>query len=208
MRKLILAGMVVAWSVTLPSNVGAQDPLCAISDLLSGSAELPGRTLLFPDRPEIRHDAGRYLVGVALGRGDAVDRPVLVVLNQTQGAVTRLIFTETFETLLSSVDPPRPRGCRLVPIRPWLSLRILDLDGNGRAEIVLESNESGTCPRCTSTVRVYQIDDGGSVRQVLKEPYSRIALGTGEGLVVTSFVQGVEPIPVTKLFFVRMPEKE
>lgn len=206
MRILILAGAVAAWSLTVPSSAGAQDPLCVLSDQLSASAELSGRTLLFPDRAEIRHDSGRYLVGVAVGRGDAIDRPMLVVLSQTQGAVTRLIYTQTFETLLSSVDPPPPRGCRLVPIRPWLSLRVLDLDGNGRAEIVLESNDSGTCPECLSTVRVYQIDDRSSVRLVLREPYSRIALGPGEGLVVTSFVQGVDPIPVTKLFFVRMPE--
>jgi len=206
MSKGTLAAAVALWAVILPSSLGAQDPLCTLSDLMSESAELPRRTLLFPERPEIPHDQGRYLVGIGLGRGDASDRPMLVVLDQRSRGGTRLLYTETFSALLSSADSPRRGACRLVPVRPWLTLRIVDLDGNGRSEIVLESNDAGTCPRCLSTVRVYQIDDRGSVRRVLEEPYSRIALGAGEGLVVTSFVQGVEPIPVTKLFFVRMPE--
>ena len=97
---------------------------------------------------------------------------------------------------------PDAGNCLLADRSPWLRVTAEDLDADGRWEVVIETNEAGTCARCLSRVRVLQFDERGA-RVVVDEPFSHLEMSRGEGIRIDSWVRGRGDriVPVSKTFF-------
>jgi len=84
----------------------------------------------------------------------------------------------------------------------YFKASVVDLAGDGKQKLVLESNSVGTCATCLSTVRVYQVEKN-KITKALEERYNEIKFGKGEGLWVHSFrtSENGQIVPVEKSFF-------
>jgi len=101
----------------------------------------------------------------------------------------RLALTERIE-ILDTLEPgglsDREDECLVGTREPYFKASIVDLVGDGKQEIVVDSNSVGACSSCLSEVRVYQIEKN-SVTKVVDEVYSDIKFGKGQGLWLHSF---------------------
>lgn len=131
---------------------------------------------------------------------------LLIFAKKGDATAYRKIYEEEVPTellVLGMMMEERSPRCVFPHYNPWLDASVVDLDGDGRSELIVESNEIGTCSSCLSTVRVYKIQ-GDRVDKVVEELFNAIRFGPGKGLVLESFVMGVngELLPVKKQFFV------
>ena len=164
--------------------------------LLSGTSFREGKRsytlgLLTPDDPE----AG-YVTLLCFEVGD--------------GAPPRRISSERFGTLaMSMLDKGRRNSsdCMAPEMQPWFHVTVVDLDGDGSKEIVVESNSVGTCSACLSDVCVYKIK-GKSLTEILCEPYDDVAFDEGKGLVVEAYESDENgPVAPSRKTFFMTPEQ-
>lgn len=164
----------------------------------------PGRHILFVDGATFQDGSETYAAGVGLAAGDSATLLVFRVAGPSEAElVYELRFDFDFESVQDRLRPAMS-GCSLPDLSPYMKLAVHDLDGDGRQEIVLESNRAGVCTDCLSVVRVFQLQ-GAEVRPVVEEKYNALEMGDGEGLTLDSWMPGVDGrvIPTQKRFFTR-----
>lgn len=170
----------------------------------------PGRHLLFAGGSTFLDGGETYAAGIGLAEGDSATFLVFHVEGPNDAQLVFELrfdfdFLATEETLVPALS-----GCVLPDLSPYLNLTVLDLDGDGRKELVLESNRAGLCADCLSLVRVFQLR-GAEARLVVEEKYRGLTMGEGEGLTVDAWMNGIDGriIPTQKRFFGRrQPPRE
>jgi len=144
---------------------------------------------------QFTQEQSSYAVGIAFAEAaqpDAKGRPyfgddVRLLAYRTEGENQnfRQIYSEKVDVL--SVDfQDDPDKCVFKGRPPFLDLTVTDLAGDGKQEIVLETNGIGVCPSCLSVVRVYQVR-GEAVTKLVEEPYNGISFGQEKGLAIHTF---------------------
>lgn len=123
-------------------------------------------------------------------RGTAGEQKFTAVYSEKIGAASFADFTTSADRCVTS------------GARPYFGVSALDLAGNGKQQIIVESNSIGPCSSCLSFVRVYDIQ-GDKVVKVVEETYNDIKFGHGEGLWIRSFKVDSkgQPVPYEKSFF-------
>lgn len=93
-------------------------------------------------------------------------------------------------------------GCVTTGAGPYFHVSAVDLAGNGKRQIIVESNTIGACSSCLSFVRVYDIQ-GDKVVKVVEETCNDIKFGHGKGLWIHSFKVDSkgQPVPYERSFF-------
>ena len=143
-----------------------------------------------------------YIVGITYTIGE--NSLILGIFGSTSGTPKQL-FTRKIGIL--SPEEIRPDeelsdSCPAPQLGPFFEATVVDLDGDGAHELVVESNESGTCAECKSEVRVYTFN-ASKVNEAVDEDESEVTFGQGKGLSVDSWVLDAagETVPTHKTFF-------
>jgi len=151
-----------------------------------------------------------YTLGLRTPDDPEAGYVTLLCFEVGDGAPPRRISSERFGTLaMSMLEEGRraPSDCMAPEMRPWFHVTVVDLDGDGSKEIVVESNSVGTCSACLSDVCVYKIK-GKSLTEILCEPYDDIAFDDGKGLVVEAHESDENgPVGPTRKTFFMTPEQ-
>lgn len=147
-----------------------------------------------------------YVVAVRVPRSVHASSVTLTIFaKKRRDATYRKIHEAEIPNLvgiLTMMMKEKSPNCLFPHYRPWFDASVVDLDGDGRFELIVQSNRVGTCSSCLSEVRVYEIQDE-IVGKELEEMYSDIRFGEGEGLMLRSFQRGLNDlIPIKKYFFV------
>jgi hypothetical protein len=153
------------------------------------SAAREMHNFLLVEDPFFEEAAYSYAVGIRVPQTEDASTVTLLLFASSKLGSYEKIYEEEIPTLLPELAPPPPVSCILEEDSPWFDATVVDLDGNGRQEIVVESNEVGGCSSCLSEVRVYQVT-GTEVRKLLEESFSNIEFGESQGLALQSFRRG------------------
>jgi hypothetical protein len=95
-------------------------------------------------------------------------------------------------------------GCLMPGALPFFRASVVDLEGNGNQQIIVESNSIGPCSSCLSLVQVYQVQDN-QIAKVVEETYSDIKFSRGQGLWIQSFKldNRGQPVSYQKSYFTK-----
>ena len=147
--------------------------------------------VIFPN--DISEDAINLIF---LGRKN--DNENYKIINETPIPTLVLILKERLDQKKAS--------CILPHLSPYFDATIIDLDGNGSPEVVVEANSAGTCNRCLSEVWVFE-KKGEVFKKRIEESYNELEMGLGEGLIVDSYEMGPDgPVAIRKQFYTKNQE--
>ena len=208
--RVVLMAVVIRLLVGLPqfalAREGAPSGVCSAAWVIAERTAAQERGEHFGILPDAAfQELGyAYVAGVSVAEGPDASSLTLLIFGRKEGEYQK-IHAEQIETLA----PRRTRlaadlgyDCVVPPVSPWFTVTVDDLDGDGRYEIIVESNASGGCSGCLSELRVYQVK-GATALKALQETYHQLIFGRGRGLVLESLGRGPdgEIIPVVKDFF-------
>ncbi len=173
----------------------------------AAAASKEGKTFLLLADTLFEQGDYSYVVATRVPRSDEGDGIPLLIFAKRSGATTyRKIYEEEIPTIVliltMMMEEKSPR-CVFPHYRPYFDAAVVDLDANGRLELIVEANEVGACRDCHSQVRVYQLEDQRVSKEV-EEWFQEIHFGTGKVLTLGSYGRGLNTkfIPIRKQFFV------
>lgn len=165
-------------------------------------ASAKGRTFQLLDGGVFVQDGSSYLlvIGHAAGSDSDLDFSVFTAVGQSLDF--RAALTERIAIVDTGDLAVREGECSVKASSVFFKATVVDLAGNGKRQILVESNEVGTCGSCLSEVRVYEVEKDRIVK-VVKEMYNEISFGKGKGLWIHSFRtdENGRIVPVEKTFF-------
>lgn len=217
LRKGVVRAFLLVWVALFPHEAWGQastlPDLCNTNWFSAQTLEAAkeNKTFLLMADSQFTQGDYNYVLAVKVPRSDEGPGVTLVIFAREHGtSAYDKIYEEEIPTVLlilrMMMEEKSPR-CAFPHYGPWFDASVVDLDRNGRPELIVESNAAGTCSSCLSEVRVYQVQDG-TVSKELEEAYNDIRFGPGKGLTLRSFQRGLSTdfIPIKKYFFV-VPNK-
>ena len=166
------------------------------------TAHKTGQRFAIVDNTSFSEQGWSYLVGITYALQS--DSLTLMVFGSPSGD-PRPLFTQEIGILepdMINPDKEPADSCPAPDFGPYFKVTVLDLDGDGSREIVVESNQLGGCAECKSGVSVYKVSLS-KVNMVVDEEYTDISFAQGKGLSIDSFTTDAagNVTPTHKTFF-------
>ena len=209
-KALLVACILLLARGYTSSDTGSEEPICGSTWFAEQAAAAENSKelfLLIPGSPFTDSDHS-YVAAVNVPR-DWEKPGVRLLFFERKDNIGpyRQIYEEDIRIELLAIADHiknlKSSRCQLPNLRPWRAGSVVDLDGDARVEIVIQSNEVGGCGACHSTVRVYQVSKQ-KISKVLEEAYQDIHFANGKGLVLRAVSYGPrgDLIPREVRFFV------